>query len=265
MSTRLKGKIAVVTGATSGIGEATAEVFHREGATVVVSGRSRERGEALVARLGERAVFQRADVTRPTDIEALIAFTVEQFGRIDVLFNNAGGPTELGGVEAATPEGFEHGMNLLLGSVVFGMKYAVPHMREQGFGRIINNSSVAALRPGFGGYLYSAAKAAVTQITRLAGVELAPHGITVNSISPGGIATPVFYGGSTVADGRTVDHNAATMAKLRASLGNAVPGNVAGEAVEIANAALYLASDEGGFVNCHDLVVDGGLTSAPNT
>ena len=264
MGNRLDGKIAVITGATSGIGESTAEVFHSEGATVVVSGRSEARGEAVVSRLGGDAVFKRADVTLPEDIKELVDFTIERFVRVDVLFNNAGGPAGDRGIESATPETFDYGMKLLVGSVVFGIKYVAPHMRERGYGRIISNSSVAALGVGYGSPLYSAAKSAVNQFTKLAGIELAPHGITVNTVSPGGIATPVFYGGSSVADGRSDEHNAATMAKLRTSLGQSLPAKVAGEPIEIAYGALYLASDEGGFVNCHDLVVDGGMTSLPN-
>ncbi len=156
-------------------------------------------------------------------------------------------------------------MDLLVGSVLFGIKHAAPVMKEQRSGAIINNSSVAALRTGLGGYLYSAAKAAVTQLTRVAGMELGAYGVTVNAISPGGIATPIFYGGSAAARALDPEHDAAKMRKLTRNLGNATPLKRAGTPADIAHAALFLASDDGAFVNCHDLVVDAGMTFSPPT
>jgi NAD(P)-dependent dehydrogenase (short-subunit alcohol dehydrogenase family) len=258
---RLEGKVAVITGGTSGIGEATVRLFIEEGAAVVFCGRGADDGQRLAAELGERARFIRADVTREAEIKDTIDLAVSAFGRLDCLFNNAGGPTR-GTLEDVTIDDFRYAMDLLLGSVIFGMKYAAPVMKAQSSGRIINNSSVAALRADLGGYLYSAAKAAVTQVTLVAGMELAQYGITVNSISPGGIATPIFYGGSAAA--RTLDpaHEQGKMRKLTSNLGNATPLRRAGLPKDIANAALFLASDEGAFINCHDLVVDAGMTAA---
>ncbi len=260
MAGRLEGKTAVITGGTSGIGEATAEVFAAEGARVMIAGRWEEKGREVVERLGDRVVFQRTDVTVEEDIKQLIEAAAARFGRIDCLFNNAGGPSR-GTLETVTQEDFQYSMNLLLGSVVFGIKYVAPVMKAQGSGCIINNSSIAALRTGQGQYLYSAAKAAVTQLTKMAGVELGPYGIRVNSISPGAIATPVFWGGSQVA--RTLDPavNARKLEKLTQNLAKATALKKAGLARDIALAALFLASDEGRFIHCHDLVVDGGRTS----
>ncbi|HZU76640.1 MAG TPA: SDR family oxidoreductase, partial [Dehalococcoidia bacterium] len=184
MGNRLAGKVAVITGGTSGIGEATVRLFVQEGAKVVFSGRSEDSGRAIERELGEAAAFVRADVTREDEIKATIDRALERFGRLDCLFNNAGGNAS-GTLETVTPEQFHYAMDLLLGSVIFGIKHATPVMKAQGGGSIINNSSVAALRHNLGGYLYSAAKAAVTQVSRIAGVELAPYGIRVNSISPG--------------------------------------------------------------------------------
>lgn len=260
MSRRLENKVAVITGGTSGIGEATAELFSREGAKVVIAGRSEDKGAAIAARLGENVVYQKADVTIEADIKALIDLAMSLFGKLDCLFNNAGGP-DRGTLETVTPEDFSYSMNLLLGSVVFGMKHAAPVMKAQGYGCIINNSSVAAIRMNQGGYLYTAAKAAVTHITRLAGMQLGPCGIRVNSISPGAIATPIFWGGSQAANQLSDEQNTRKMEKLKASLAKATPLPRAGLDKDIAFAALYLASDEGSFVNCHDLVVDGGRTS----
>jgi NAD(P)-dependent dehydrogenase (short-subunit alcohol dehydrogenase family) len=158
-------------------------------------------------------------------------------------------------------EDFTYTMTLLLGSVVFGIKYATPVMKAQGSGCIINNSSVAAIRTGQGGYLYSAAKAGVTHLTKVAGVQLGPYGIRVNCISPGAIATPIFWGGSQKAQALSPEENERKMEKLKLSLAKATPLPKAGLDRDIAYAALFLASDEGGFINCHDLVVDGGRTS----
>lgn len=260
MSGRLDGKVAVITGGTSGIGEATAEVFVAEGAKVVIAGRSEEKGVEIVKRLGENCVFNRTDVINEEEIKDLIDAVVNRFGRIDCLFNNAGG-TDRGTLETVTTDDFVYSMKLLLGSVVFGIKYVTPAMKSQGGGSIINTSSVAGIRYGQGGYLYSAAKAAMTHLTRIVGVQLGPYGIRVNSISPGAIATPIFWGGSQVA--RTLDdeNNERKMQKLMRNLANATPLPRAGLSNDIAYAAMYLASDEGSFVNCHDLVVDGGRTS----
>lgn len=260
MSKRLENKVAVITGGTSGIGEATAEVFAAEGAKVIIAGRSEDKGAAIAKRLGENVLYQKTDVTIEADIQALVALAVARFGRLDCLFNNAGGP-DRGTLETVTPEDFTYSMNLLLGAVVFGMKHAAPVMKAQGAGCIINNSSVAAIRMNQGGYLYTAAKAAVTHITRLAGVELGPFGIRVNSISPGAIATPIFWGGSQAANKLSDEQNARKMEKLKQSLAKATPLPRAGLDKDIAYGALFLASDEGSFVNCHDLVVDGGRTS----
>jgi NAD(P)-dependent dehydrogenase (short-subunit alcohol dehydrogenase family) len=257
MADRLSGKVAVITGATSGIGLETARLFVREGARVAVAGRSEDKGAALAAELGDAAFFQRADVTSEADIAALIDATVDRFGQVDCLFNNAGGPTA-GGFETITPDQLDYGMRLLLGSVLFGIKHAVRVMKPAGGGSIINNSSIAAHRQAQGGLVYSAAKAAVSHVTRLAGAELGPYGIRVNAISPGAIATPIFWGGSAVARELDDAANARKLAKLERNLARATPTPRSGRSEDIAAAALFLASDEGSFINAHDLVVDGG-------
>jgi NAD(P)-dependent dehydrogenase (short-subunit alcohol dehydrogenase family) len=256
MPGRLDGKVAVITGGTSGIGEATARCFVAEGASVVIAGRSAERGNALASELGARAIFRRADVMHEAEIAAVIDTAVHRFGKLDCLFNNAGASTP-GEIETITEEQFEFGMKLLVGSVVFGIKHAGRVMKSHG-GSIINNSSIAAHRLGQGGMLYSAAKAAVSHITRIAGVKLGPDGIRVNSISPGAIATPIFWGGSEKAQSLSAEENARKLAKLEGNLARATPLPRSGTPDDIAFAAVFLASDEGSFVNSHDLVVDGG-------
>jgi NAD(P)-dependent dehydrogenase (short-subunit alcohol dehydrogenase family) len=264
MTGRLDGKVAVITGGTSGIGEATVELFVEQGATVVFTGRNAARGEEIAARLGGSARFVQGDVRSEDDIRRAIDAATGEFGRLDCLFNNAGAGVG-GTLETVTQAEFRDATDLLLGSVIFGMKHAVPVMKAQGSGAIINNGSVAALRSDYGGFLYSAVKAGVRQLTKVAGIELAPWGITVNSIAPGGIATPIFFGGSERAAGMDEAHVAASMAKLERSLAAATPLQRTGLPRDIAYGALYLASDEGRFVTCHDLVIDAGMTAAGKT
>lgn len=256
MSNRLADKITIITGATSGIGEATARRFIEEGATVVLAGRSDDKGEALAKELGERAVFKHTDVMKEDDIAALVDFTVEKFGRLDCLFNNAGAGDRTSS-ESFDEEEFARIMRLLVGAPAFGIKHAARVMKETG-GAIINNASIAGHRRNQGGYLYSGAKAAVAHMTRLAGAELGPYGIRVNAISPGAVATPIFWGGSQRAQGLSDEENQRKMEKLQANLAKATPLPRSGLADDIAFAAVFLASDEGSFINSHDLVVDGG-------
>jgi len=264
MGDRLRGKVAVITGGTSGIGEATVELFVREGAKVIFTGRNAKKGAEMVQRIGDGALYVQSDVMRESDIKHAIDTATDTFGRLDILFNNAGGPTR-GTTEDVTVDDFRHAMDLLVGSVVFGIKHAAPIMKARGCGAIINNTSVAALRSNYGGGLYSAAKAAVRQLTKTIGMELAPYGVTVNSIAPGGIATPIFFGGSERAATMDEGHVAASLAKLEKNLAAATPMQRTGLPIDIAYGALYLASDEGRFVTCHDLVIDAGMSTAGKT
>ena len=263
MGRRLDGKVAVITGGTSGIGAATAELFVHEGARVVIAGRSEEKGQKLADSLGGYAVYRRVDVMEEQEIADLMQFAREELGGLHILFNNAGAGTR-GTIDTISQEDILHGTQLLLSSVVLGIRYAIEPMVASGGGSIINNSSVAAIRYRQGALLYSAVKAAVTHYTKLAGVELGPKGIRVNAISPGAIATPIFWGGSERANTLTDEENERKLEKLKGNLAKAVPLGVTGLALDIANAALYLASDEGRFVNSHDLVVDAGRTSMFN-
>ena len=260
MPGRLDGKVALITGGTSGIGEATVELFVREGAKVVFTGRNAPKGAEMQALLGSAAVFFQSDVSREDDIKASVDQAVAKFGRLDVLFNNAGGPTR-GEVETVTQDDFAHATSLLLGSAIFGIKHAAPIMKAQGTGAIINNASVSSNRTHMGEYLYSIMKAGVVHATRMAGMELGQHGISVNCISPGAIATPIFFGGSGKAAGMEAGKADAKLAKLTANLAKATPLRRSGLPIDIAYAALFLASDEGRYINCHDLVVDGGMTA----
>lgn len=256
MAGRLEGKVAIITGATSGIGEATARCFAAEGAKLLIAGRTQDKGEALAREMGEGVIFQTADVRREADIAALVDTAIARFGRLDCLFNNAGASIP-GTLESVTEQELSEGFQLLVGSVVFGVKHAARVMKAHG-GSIINNASVAGHRYGQGGIFYSTAKAAVAHYTRLAGVELGAYGIRVNAISPGAIATPIFYGGSDRVKTLSAEENQRKLAKLERNLARATPLPRTGLPMDIAYAALFLASDEGSFVNAHDLVVDGG-------
>lgn len=264
MPNRLTGKVALITGGTSGIGEATVELFVAEGAKVLFTGRNTDKGAEMENALGANARFFRADVRNEQEVKASIDKTVELFGRIDCLFNNAGGRTG-GQADTITQEDFDDAMNLLLGSVLFGIKYATPYMKAQGGGAIINNASVAGQRSHMGGYLYSIAKAGVAHAGRIAGVALGKYGIRINAISPGAIATPIFLGGSDIAADMDPDKVAHKMAKLEGNLGKATPLLRSGYPIDIATLALFLASDEGRHITCQDIAVDGGMTAGGRT
>jgi len=257
MGKRLENKVAVITGGTSGIGERTAEMFVEQGAFVVISGRSSEKGDAIADRLGDRAIFIRADVTQKSDVNNMIKLSVERFGRIDCLFNNAGAPGPIGGIEEITLADVNAALSLLFGAVFLSMKYVAPVMKKQGSGSIINNASVAGIRVGFGPTIYSAAKAAVIQLTKCVAMELAPFGVRVNSISPGGIATPIF-GKAMGLDPADADRS---VDALISYLKERLPMQRSGLPDDIAYGALYLASEEGSFVTGHDLVIDTGITA----
>ena len=263
MTKRLDNRVALITGGTSGIGAETARLFIQEGAKVVISGRSEEKGQMLSEELGENSQYLVSDVTKEEDIENSVKETVNQFGKLDILFNNAGGPVGAG-IEKVTQKDIDYGVHLLLASVILGTKYAIEPMRKNGGGCIINNSSIAGIRYRQGDPLYAALKAGVTHYTRMSGVELGPDNIRVNSISPGAIATPIFWGGSQRANTLSTEENDKKLEKLKSNLAKAVPLNRSGLAVDIAEAALYLASDAGSFVSCQDIVVDGGRTAMFN-
>src|SRR5438132_5242084 len=189
---QLKGKVAVVTGVTSGIGARTAEVFVAEGAQVVIAGRRKERGERLAQKLGDAASFLRTDVSVEADVKAMVDHAVDRFGRLDCLMNNAGRGSQFAAIADADLEQFDAVVAVHLRAVLAGMKYAARVMAVQGTGSIINVASVNGIRAGLGGHYYSAAKAASIHLTRCAAMELGEKGIRVNSLSPGMIATGAF-------------------------------------------------------------------------
>jgi NAD(P)-dependent dehydrogenase (short-subunit alcohol dehydrogenase family) len=258
---RLDNKVAVITGATSGIGLRTAEIFVAEGAKIVIAGRRAAEGETLAKQLGANCRFLQTDVTDEAQIKALISLAIDHFGRIDCLFNNAGGPAQTGGIEGLEVDRFDAAMATLVRSVMLGMKHAAPHMKKQGSGSIINNGSIAGHLAGYSSsVVYGAAKAAVIHLTKCVAMELGESGVRVNSISPGAIATGIF--GKAL--GLSVEAADNTAAKMREIFKAAQPIPRAGLPDDIAHAAVFLASDESSFVNGNDLVVDGGVTGGRN-
>jgi NAD(P)-dependent dehydrogenase (short-subunit alcohol dehydrogenase family) len=243
----LSGKVAIVTGAGSGIGRAAALAFAREGVHAVAANRRRNDGESLVRQIqdeGGSAEFVQTDVTRPEELRRLVDGTSSRHGRIDILFNNAGYQEPRSNI-AETPDcTFEHVFETNTRSVWLAMKYVLPHMRARGSGAIINCASASGIRnPNIGLSLYSASKAAVISLTKSAALEYGPE-IRINAVSPGRVETPMMLGSKI-----------ANMDAVAASL----PLKRLGRPEEVANAVLWLASDEASFVTGHILEVDGGF------
>lgn len=259
MSTSLDGKVAVVTGAASGIGLATVELFVERGAKVLAADMNAEAGQALADRLGDAVRFMRCDVTDCTQLKAAIDGAAAQFGGLDILFSNAGAGGTPGGAQDFDEAGWDRTMALLLRSVAAGTAYAVPHLRARGGGAIVNTSSVSALQSGYAPLCYSVAKAGVLHYTRVAAAELAPLNIRINAVVPGFIATNIF--GAMMA---LPPEQAAGMVQAVADRsGRANPIGRSGQPRDIAEAVAYLASDAASFVTGTHITVDGGLTIGP--
>ena len=256
MSGRLENKVAIITGGTSGIGRRTVEIFAEEGAFVLIAARREDYGRKLVDRLGDKVDFLKTDVSLETDVKRMIDYAVDRFGKLDCLFNNAGVPATHGSIATIPLEDYEYALSVLLGGVFLGMKHAASVMCTQSSGSIINTGSVAGLLAGYSSIVYSAAKAAVIHLTKVVAMELGESNVRVNSISPGGIATGIFG----KAMGLPMDQAEKTAEVMKQALVDVQPIRRAGIVDDIAQAAVFLASDESTFINGHDLVVDGGLT-----
>ena len=247
---RLEGQVAIITGAGSGIGAASARRFVEEGARVLVADMHDVKARALVDELGEAAAFFQADVSREADVEAMVAEAISRWGRLDIMFNNAGFGGAIGPIETITTDDFDITFVVLVKGVFLGIKHATPIMREQGSGSIINTASVAGLQAGWSPHLYSVAKAAVVHLTKSVALELGEYGIRCNCICPGIIATPLAAGFAKATDEQ--------LAEMKRRLGRTQVLGRIGDPVDIANAAVWLASDESSYVTGHAQVVDGG-------
>jgi NAD(P)-dependent dehydrogenase (short-subunit alcohol dehydrogenase family) len=252
---RLDGKRAVITGAASGIGEGTARLFVAEGASVILADVDAERGGRLAAELGERSRFVECDTSRDGDIDRAVATSVEVFGGLDCLFNNAGNPGSTGGIEEIDLATWDRTVAVHLRGMFLGIRAAARVMRPQGHGSIVNTASVAAYTSNAAGHDYSACKAAIVQLTRTTANELGEHGVRVNAVCPGGIATSIFGR----AAGLDAEQAQRTVEFMSAALSNIAPIPRAGQPSDIAAAVLWLSSDASSFVTGQALAVDGGL------
>lgn len=247
---RLDGQVAIITGAGSGIGAASARRFVEEGAKVLVADMHDVKAQAVVDELGDAAAFFRVDVSREDDVEAMVGDAIARWGRLDIMFNNAGFGGAIGPIETITTDDFDITFDVLVKGVFLGIKHATPIMREQGSGSIINTASVAGLQAGWSPHLYSVAKAAVIHLTKSVALELGEYGIRCNCICPGIIATPLAAGFAKASDEQLVE--------MKRRLGRTQVLGRIGDPVDIANAAVWLASDESSYVTGHAQVVDGG-------
>jgi NAD(P)-dependent dehydrogenase (short-subunit alcohol dehydrogenase family) len=246
------GKVALVTGAASGIGRATALAFGRAGASVVVADTSVDGGHATAAMIveaGGKALFVQSNVTRANEVEALIDKTVSYYGRLDCAVNNAGIEDEQQLLADGDDAQFDRIMGVNVKGVWLCMKHELRQMEQQGGGVIVNMASASGLVGAPARAVYAASKHAVVGLTKSAAAEYARSGIRINSLCPGAVKTPMLA--------RLIERDTAAEKKLKA----AHPMGRLAEAAEIANAALWLCSEQSSFVTGHQLAVDGGLTA----
>lgn len=250
---QLKNKVAVVTGGASGVGKATVFRFLREGARVIVADFNAETGENTVAEASDigfrkHVSFIKVDVAKEDNVVEMLEHAKRCFGVVDIVFNNAGVGGAIGPLTETTVEAWDYTMDVVAKSVFLGLKHAARHMIEtHRGGSIINTSSIAALSGDGGPMVYSAAKAAVLNLTQSAAVELARHKIRVNAICPGCIVTPIVTQGK--------------VEETREDFARAQPWPEYGATEHIAGTALFLASEDSRFVTGEHIVVDGGLTA----
>jgi NAD(P)-dependent dehydrogenase (short-subunit alcohol dehydrogenase family) len=253
---RLDRKVAVITGAASGIGRGTALCLAREGAAVVAVDLNSQGGEQVVGEIaaaGGRAVFQHTDVSSEPEIRSAVERAVKEYGRLDIMFNNAGLVGAVGPIEKVSADDWDRSIAVLLRAVFLGIKYAVEPMRKAGGGSIISTSSIASFLPSPYGAAYAAAKGGVISLTRAAALQLGPDRIRVNCICPGAINTPIWGSMPAFSD-------PAAVAQLLDHV-QTIPR--VGRPEDIASMVLFLASDESEWVTGQAMVVDGGLTVGP--
>ncbi len=250
----LDGRVAIVTGGASGIGARTVRLFVEQGARVMIGDMQAELGRAVADELRGSALFQRTEVSREDDLRALVASAEKAWGRLDCIFNNAGFGGALGPIGDTPVDEFDLTFAVLVRGVFLGMKHAAPLLARQG-GSVINTASVAGLVAGYSPHAYAAAKAAVIQLSRSVALELAPQRVRVNCICPGFIATPLAL--NSVGRAQTP----AELESAKAGMANAQPIPRAGEPDDIAQMALWLASDASTFVTGQHFVVDGGFSA----
>ncbi|HUE39965.1 MAG TPA: glucose 1-dehydrogenase [Candidatus Binatia bacterium] len=248
----LDGRVAIVTGGASGIGAATTRLFVHNGARVAIGDLQQELGEAMARELAPNVIFQKTNVSQEDDVRNLVSHTERRFGRLDCIFNNAGFGGALGGIAETAVEEWDLTFDVLVRGVFLGMKHAAPLLRRQG-GTMISTASVAALVGGHSPHAYAAAKAAVIQLTKSVALEMAQDRVRVNCICPGFIATPLAL--------NTVGKPESAMDSRKPSMVGAQPIERPGEPTDIAEMALFLASDRSSFITGQAFVVDGGFNA----
>lgn len=253
---RLEGKVAIITGAASGQGQAAARLFCREGAKVVVADMDANGGQETVSEIkasGGEATFVEVDVSKMADLQRMVKAAIDTYGKLNVLYNNAGF-AGIGGLEEITEEQWDRTLNVMSKGAFFATKFAVPEIKKAGGGSIIFTSSTAGITGSTSSPIYSAAKGGVAVMTKSMAILLAPHNIRVNAICPGPIDTPFMQ--KFIKQPFHQDEN--VQAQIMAKLIGSIPIGRMGRPEEVANVALFLASDESSFVTGVDLPVDGG-------
>lgn len=256
MAGELRGKVAIVTGGAAGLGRAMVEKFLAAGAQVTIADIDREKGGALAADLGQRAVFVETDVARAEQVEALVARTVETFGGLHIMVNNAGVPTEMHARFFDDDlADFQRVMDVDLLGVLLGTQHAGRHMAANGGGSIINIASIGGVQAGCAELTYRAAKAGVVHFTKCAAIDMAQQDIRVNCIAPGAILTDILATATSgMEDGEAVE-------KLREAMRSMRPLDRQGLPEDIAEAAAYFAGEGAKYVTGTVLPVDGGMTA----
>jgi NAD(P)-dependent dehydrogenase (short-subunit alcohol dehydrogenase family) len=259
MNQRFTNKVVAISGATSGIGLRALELFIEEGARVVAIDRELDAGIELQHRFPNAVHFAKCDVLNLAELKAAIDSADEKFGGLDILFNNAGSAGTRQTVNDFDAQGWDDTHALLVRAVAAGTSYALPHMIRRGGGAIVNTASVAGLQAGYGPLSYAVAKAAVIHYSKVAAAQLSIHGVRINSVSPGFVATRIF--GTSLGLDREQAQNIANHASTNTTVPN--PLNIAGQPQDIAAAVLFLASSEARYITGINLAIDGGTTVGP--
>ena len=256
----LSNKVIIITGVTSGIGLDCLERLVDGGAFVIGAGRREEIGGRIEKKFKDKVKFFRCDVTKESQIIDLVKYSETEFGKLDVMVNNAGAPDFINSINDLTSENVNRSIQLLFNSVVIGTREACKVMEKKGQGSVINIGSIAAHRTGYAGIIYSSMKAAVVQFSKVAAIEVAQHGIRINSISPGLIVTEIW---SDLGPEQPTFNNQfeASEDGIKDVFKLIQPTGRAGLPRDISNVVAFLASDDSTFITAQDLVVDGGIIS----